>query len=406
MGFKNFGDEYKVMGLSAYGKPTEKNIVNEVISINSSGKFKLNLNYFVHHKQDIAQNWDGGIPQTKTLFSKKIFSIFKDYKEFQECDGHLNKVTEAHKNLASSIQSVYEDVFFNILNHLSNKYKNPNLTFSGGCAQNSLANGKILKNSNFKNLFIPSNPGDGGGSLGAAYYAHYCMGNVKISTKKTSSYLGSSFSKEQISNILEKYSSILEKDNCKIKYHDDFEKLCDYVAKEISEEKVIGWFQGEMEWGPRALGNRSILCDPRNVNIKELLNIKIKKRESFRPFAPSIIFDELHNWFEEFNHFEPYMSRVQSFRKDKIKTIPGVVHQDGTGRIQTVREIDNPKFYKLIKAFYVITNVPILLNTSFNENEPIVHTPEDAIRCFLRTKMDLLVIDNFCIQREKNQTYK
>jgi carbamoyltransferase len=398
MNFKNFGDEYKMMGLAAYGKPTEKKIVNNILFLKTNGRFELNLKYFMHHRQDITYNWDKGIPKTKTLFSNKIYSIFKDYNSFETNDSQLDKITEFQKNLSSSVQSVYEEAIFNILEYLSKKYKTDNLTLSGGCAQNSLANGKILMNSNFKNLFIPSNPGDGGGALGAAYYVNYYLNNQK-KKNRTSGYLGTSFDKNEIEETIKKYSKIFDEQQCKINYYGNFDEICDFAAKKISDKKVIGWFQDEMEWGPRALGNRSILCDPRNPDIKQLLNIKIKKRENFRPFAPSILFEEVSNWFENFQDFEPYMSRVQLFKKEKIKIVPGVAHIDGTGRLQTVRQNDNPKFYKLIKSFYSITNVPILLNTSFNENEPIVHTPEDAIKCFLRTDMDLLVIDNFCIQR-------
>jgi carbamoyltransferase len=401
IGFKNYGDEYKMMGLAAYGKPTEKKKVSNILSLKSNGKFELNLEYFTHHKYDITYNWDKGIPRTKKIFSKKIHSIFKDCNLFLINDSQSKKDIEFQKNLSSSVQSVYEDAVFHILNYLHKKYKNDNLTLSGGCAQNSLANGKIIKNSNFKNLFIPANPGDGGGALGAAYYVDYYYNNKK-KLRRTSGYLGTSFDNSDIEKIIKKYSKILNNEQFKINYYDNFNLICDFTAKKISNKKVIGWFQDKMEWGPRALGNRSILCDPRNPEIKQLLNLKIKKRENFRPFAPSILFEEVSNWFENFSDFEPYMSRVHLFKKEKMRFVPGVVHIDGTGRLQTVREKDNPKFYKLLKSFYSITNVPILLNTSFNENEPIVHSPEDAINCFFRTDMDLLVIGNFCIERVNN----
>jgi carbamoyltransferase len=217
--------------------------------------------------------------------------------------------------------------------------------------------------------------------------------------RNDNAYLGSSFSNDYIDKLLKKENNFLLKNNCEVIHIPDEEELCTYVARQISNKKVIGWFQENMEWGPRALGNRSILSDPRNPNIREDLNVKIKKRETFRPFAPSILLEEAQNWFEDFHEEEPFMSRVLKFKEEKIKLVPAVVHVDGTGRLQTVTKKNNLRFYKLIKSFFAQTGIPLILNTSFNENEPIVFKPEHALDCFLRTKMDLLVLQNYIIKR-------
>lgn len=391
LGFSSYGDEYKVMGLSAYGTPSELDKINKLIKLEKNGKFKLNLEYFNHHKKNLNYSWKNSLPKNKNIFNRKIQNLFGMPRNESE------DINYYHKNLAASVQKFYEISLFHILEYLYNKYKLKNLTLSGGCAQNSLANGKILKNTKFESLFIPSNPSDGGGAVGAAY----CLWN-KLSKKKPknflNAYLGISYSNSYIKNILIKYKIEMKKE-LKVILLKDFKELSIYIANQLSKQKIIGWFQDKMEWGPRALGNRSILADPRNLEIKNILNSKIKRRESFRPFAPSILFEEAHKWFENFTEQEQYMSRVLKFKKIKINIVPGVVHFDDTGRVQTVKLEDNYKYYNLIKEFYKITGVPIILNTSFNENEPIVNTPEEALDCFLRTKMDLLVLQNYIIIR-------
>jgi len=392
LGFPNYGEEYKVMGLSAYGVPSETNKIEKIIKLKKNGKFSLNLEYFNHHKKNLHYSWNDIFPKNEPIFNEKISKIF-GLPRSQNDD--LNNY---HKNLAASVQKFYEISLFHILDHLYKKYKLTNLTLSGGCAQNSLANGKILGNSNFKSLYIPSNPGDGGGAVGAAY----CLwGQLTKSKPKNNlnAYLGKSYSNNYIKNVLDNYK-IDSKKEFQVLLLDDFNKLSVYVAEQLSKKKIIGWFQDKMEWGPRALGNRSIIADPRNADIRNILNLKIKRRESFRPFAPSVLFEEANNWFEDFTEHEPYMSRVLKFKKNKVNIVPGVVHVDETGRLQTVKLESNYKYYSLIKEFFKITKVPIILNTSFNENEPIVNTPEEAINCFLRTQMDLLVLQNYIIIRK------
>ena len=393
LGFDNYGDEYKVMGLYSLVKPTELKKIENIISQKKNGKFLLNLDYFNHHKKKISYSWDDSSPKQESLFDlKKITELFGKPREKN------SEINEVHRNIAASVQVCYENILFNILNYIYKKFRIDRLTLSGGCAQNSLANGKIINNTSFKSLFVPSNPGDAGGAVGAAYCAWYQITKLRPSKNKTA-YLGSSYTNSYIEEVILQNKSILDFENCRFLYISDEDDLCKYVAEEISKKKVIGWFQGGMEWGPRALGNRSIISDPRNPDIRDLLNTKIKRRESFRPFAPSILLEEAADWFEDFNDEELYMSRVLKFKKDKIKLVPGVVHVDGTGRPQTVKQEDNKRYYNLIKNFKFITGIPILLNTSFNENEPIVLKPEQALDCFLRTKMDILVLENWVVTR-------
>jgi carbamoyltransferase len=391
LGFHNYGDEYKIMGLSSYGKPTECEKISKIIKQKNDHEFFLNLEYFVHHRENIYYSWDNTVPKQKNIFSNKILQLFGNPRNKEEV------INEEHKNIAASVQKVYEDILLNIINYIYKKYKINNLTLSGGCAQNSLANGKILSNTPFSSLFIPSNPGDAGGAVGAAYYVWH---NIKKARQYTEPmpYLGSSYDNIYVEKLLNNKKDELNIKKCNF-FSLEENDLCNYVAKEISNSKVVGWFQGRMEWGPRALGNRSILADPRDPNIKNILNLKIKKREEFRPFAPSILLEDAKNWFDNFEDEEPFMSRVLKFKKEKANLVPGVSHIDHTGRLQTVTMKQNIRFYKLIKSFKLITGIPLVINTSFNENEPIVKKPEEALECFLRTNMDILVMQDWIVIR-------
>ncbi len=387
LGFKSYGDEYKLMGLSPYGKPKYKKELFELISKTKEG-FKLNLDYFLHHKKKIFSLNENGQFIYKNLYSKKLYDLLGVERKPNE------KLTQNHMDLAKSVQSVYEEIFFHLLNNVQKKYNSENLTLSGGCAMNSVANGKILENTNFKNIYISPNPGDAGGSVGSAAYFLEKKLNYKVFVKNYE-YLGETFSNDNISNILDK-NKIRQKYFVKFI---DYSNLYILVCKKLTEEKIIGWFQGKMEWGPRALGNRSILADPRNPNIKNIINSKIKRRESFRPFAPSILDEFTKEWFEV-NKKVPYMSEVYQIKNLKRKLIPGVAHIDGSGRLQTVKYENNPIYHSLIKEFNNLTKVPIVLNTSFNENEPIVNKPEEAIDCFERTNMDIIVLGNWVLSKE------
>jgi len=392
LGFSNFGDEYKIMGLSSYGRPTEINNLRKIINLKKNGKFELNLDYFNHHKTRISHTWENASPKTNFLFNKKIEKLFGIQRSKDE------PISSYHYNLASSVQHQYEEVFFHILDYIYKKYGINQLTLSGGCAQNSLANGKILKNTKFNSLFIPSNPGDAGGAIGAAYTLWHKLKKVRPK-KNVNAYLGFDYTDNEIEKILKTNNEKLIIKKCRFVHYENEDFLCKFIAEEIAKKKIIGWFQGRMEWGPRALGNRSIIADPRSKNIKDIINSKIKRRESFRPFAPSVLFEEVNNWFLNFKDEEPFMSRVMEFYDNKKELVPGVVHIDGTGRLQTIKKEQNPRYYKLIKYFFNLTGVPMILNTSFNENEPIVLNPEQALNCFLRTEMDILVLNNWVITR-------
>lgn len=392
LGFRNFGDEYKVMGLSSYGKPTENYKLKNVINLKKEGKFELNIKFFSHQKNDPSYSWNNNCPNTNVLFNHNIEKLFGPPIVNQ------GTLEDFHKNLACSVQFKYEETLFHMLNYIYDKYKISNLTLSGGCAQNSLANGKITKNTKFSSIFVPSNPGDAGGAIGAAYVAWYNLKKVRPK-RNLSAYLGVNYNNKEVSKFIDSNKDNLLKKKCSFIEFKDEKGLLEFISEEITKQKVIGWFQGKMEWGPRALGNRSIIADPRKKNIRDIINLKIKKREIFRPFAPSILLEEVNNWFDNFHEEELFMSKVVKFKDNKKDLVEGVVHIDGTGRLQTVKYSDNPRFYNLIKGFYNLTGVPILLNTSFNENEPIVYTLDNALQCFLRTEMDILVIENWVIHR-------
>lgn len=386
LGFEKWGDEYKVMGLSASGKPIYLDKLKKLIKIKSGGKFKLNLDYFIFQKGGVGVEWGGVEPNVGKLYSNKLIELLGPAR------GKDEPIEERHADIAASAQALYEEIFFYILDNLYQQTKCETLCFAGGTAQNSLANGKIFKNSKFKNIYIPSAGYDAGTAVGAAYYVYNQILNKSRGYVMTSAYWGPEYSEEQIANSLEQADLKLKAK--KMRNDEIIKKTAEFLA----QGKVVGWFQGRTEWGPRALGNRSILANPCLSEMKDILNLKIKKRESFRPFAPSVLEEEAGNYFEE-KYPVPFMEKVYEIKIEKREKIPAVVHIDGTGRLQTVNEETNPLYYKLIKEFGHLTGVPILLNTSFNENEPIVNRPEEAIDCFLRTNMDVLVLGNYIIER-------
>ncbi len=388
LGFKFYGEEYKMMGLAAYGVPKyfdkiKKNLFLE----NTNDLFELNLEYFNHQKPGYKYI-TGESLEIDRIYSDKLNNLFssdisneKDYEEFK-------------KNFASSVQKVYEYFFEKIISIILNKNFSKNLVFSGGCALNSSANQYITSNSYFDNVYINYAPGDNGGAIGAAMIVASNF-NKNFENYK-SPYLGTKYSNEEIIYLLKNH-----KYENKISYETINEvKLFDHVAKIISEGNIIGWFQDEMEFGPRALGNRSILADPTKPNMKDIINKKIKKRELFRPFAPVTLKEFQRDWFES-NFISQYMSSLSMVKKDKQKIIPAITHIDGTARVQTVEKKTNYKLASLIESFKKITNVPVLLNTSFNENEPIVMNPEEALSCILRNDLDYLVMNNIIIKKLK-----
>ena len=384
LGFSDYGDEYKVMGLSSYGKPKYLDKLKQIIELKNDGFFKLNERYFRHFKDGVDMQWKAGKPSIKSLFTKK----WEDLLGKPRIKG--DQLQQWHIDLATSAQKLTEMVIFHLLDSLHKETGCDNICICGGVAQNSVANGRIIDNTPFKNIYIPSAGHDAGTSIGSALYLYNQILGKDRMPEINSAYFGSKFSNEEIIKILDK-----ERVRYIILSDDD---LFDKVSDKLVSGGVVGWFQGRAEFGPRALGHRSILVDPRRKDAKDLLNDKIKRREGFRPFAPSILKESVPEYFSK-NNLVPFMEMVIDINKDKHEEIPAVTHVDGTGRLQSVDKNISPRYYKLISKFAEKTGVPILLNTSFNENEPIVNKPVEALECFLRTKMDILVIENIIIER-------
>ena len=392
LGFPNYGDEYKVMGLAPYGKPEYLNEMRQIVKLQNDGGYSLNLDYFRHHKEKVAYEWENGSPVFGSLFSDKVAELFGPIR------GKDEELTQKHMDIAHSIQAMYEEAFFHLLNNLHERHGLDAVTVAGGCGMNSVANGKITRYTPFKKVYIQSAAGDAGGAIGAAFAVWNDLDKNTPRFVMDHAYWGPQFNNEAIGELLAEKSDEVQQQGCTVEKVDDETELCRQTAEVISEGKVVGWFQGRMEWGPRALGNRSIVCDPRRADMKDILNLKIKRRESFRPFAPSILREAVPEWFEQDDDV-PFMMKVFQIKENKRSEISAVTHADGSGRLQTVYKETNPLYYSLIEAFRDITGVPIVLNTSFNENEPVVCKPEEALACFLRTKMDVLVMGNYMVVR-------
>ena len=399
VGFKVNSGEYKVMGLAPYGKSIYKNLILEnLIDLKNDGSFRLDMSYF---------NFATGL----TMTNKKFDDLFG--QPVRKSEEEL--LTQFHMDIAASVQAVTEEIVLRLTKNIASEYKIKNLCLAGGVALNCVANGKILKNKIFNKIWIQPAAGDAGGSLGAALaYWHQELKKKRIVNSTDTmkgSYLGPKFE----NNIIEKELKVL---NANFKKHKE-DELIDILAKELSTKKTIGWFQGRMEFGPRALGGRSILADPRSAEMQKVLNLKVKFRESFRPFAPSILNEEACNWFE-LDEESPYMLLVANIKKEiqipmtteqknlfgieklniKRSEIPAVTHVDYSARVQTVHKETNPRYYKLIKKFNELTKCPILVNTSFNiRGEPIVCSVEDAFRCFMGTNLDILVVEDFILYK-------
>ncbi|HEY1980073.1 MAG TPA: carbamoyltransferase C-terminal domain-containing protein [Xanthobacteraceae bacterium] len=390
LGFLRYGDEYKLMGLAAYGNPSCRHEVEKLLTLRPDGGFRLDLDFFRHHNEDIAYEWHGGEPVCGLLFSQALVEVFGPPRSPD------SPIEDRHRNLAFATQAVYEDAFFHLLNALRSRYGHTAIALAGGCAYNSVANGKIKDRTGFAKSYLQSAAGDAGGAIGAAYAVWHRRG--ARAPQMTHAYWGPSFTDAELGALLADQHTAIATTGCNVRLIDDEQELLDLTAQAIADGLVVGWFQGRMEWGPRALGNRSILGDPRRADMKSILNLKIKRRESFRPFAPSVLREAVADWFER-NEDVPFMLQVLPIRAERRGQIPAVTHVDGTGRLQTVNGESNPRYHALIKAFYRITGVPMVLNTSFNENEPVVCRPEEALDCFLRTKMDVLVLGRYMVKR-------
>jgi carbamoyltransferase len=393
LGFPHYGDEYKVMGLAPYGQPNYVEQLKDVLELQKRGTFRLNLDYFRHASEKVEYEWNNGEPIVGTLFTPRLEKLLGPARRKEE------PIEQRHRDIARSTQVMYEDAFFSLLNAVHEKYPMPALALAGGCAMNSVANGKIYERTPFRSLYIQSAAGDAGGAIGSALFVWSQLRPDQRPKPLDHAYLGPRFSGQQVEREIEARRHEMADDRFEVRCSAGDNELVSDVAKWIADGAVVGWFQGAMEWGPRALGNRSILCDPRRGDMKDVLNSKIKRRESFRPFAPSILREATPDWFETDDDV-PFMMQVYRIRQEKRALIPAVTHVDGTGRLQTVTSTANPRYYSLISAFAKITGVPMLLNTSFNENEPVVCKPNEALDCFLRTNMDALVMGDWIIRRK------
>lgn len=392
LGFTRYGEEYKVMGLAAYGKPSEEIDLSRLVRLKDDGGFELDLSYFTHHSEGVSMLWNGGEPSIGTVYSDKLLQWLGPARRPDE------PVGDRHKALAASLQKVYEGAFFHLLNRVQKNTGSTRLCLAGGCALNSVANGKIFERTDFRELYVQAAAGDAGGAIGAAFETWHALSGAPRAFRMEHAYWGPEFSAAEIAKTLGSQAPALRDQGCAMQTAKSESALYDWTASRIAEGLVVGWFQGRMEWGPRALGNRSIVGDPRRADMKDILNLKIKRRESFRPFAPSVLAEKAAEWFET-DHEVPFMLEVRPVRPEKRAQIPAVTHVDGSGRLQTVTRAQNARYHALLSAFERKTGVPMVLNTSFNENEPIVCRPEEAIDCFLRTRMDVLVVGDAVLTR-------
>jgi carbamoyltransferase len=363
-----------------------------MISLKEQGRFELNLDYFLHHSSGVSMTWDGGAPSIDRVYSDELVSLLGPPRAKEET------VTQRHMNLAASFQGMYEEVAFHILNDLYRRTKLKALCLAGGCALNSVANGKLFDRTPFERLYVPPIAGDAGGAIGAAYVLWHQRMKQPRSFVLDRADWGPGFSDDAIQAELDRFHERLTESGWRIDKCISEEQLCRETADLIADRNIVGWFQGRMELGARALGQRSILADPRRHDMKDILNRRIKRRESFRPFAPSVLEEAADEYFEKVQ-LSPFMTMTSRVKSDKRAVIPAPTHVDGSGRVQTVNTSAQPLYARLLRAFHARTGVPVLLNTSFNEREPIVCTPREALDCLLRTKMDGLAIGSFLIRR-------
>jgi carbamoyltransferase len=395
LGFPHYGDEYKVMGLAPYGCATFLEAMHQIVHLEPDGGFRLNLRFFRHHRDNVQYQWEGS-PEVGDLFAPALEELLGPRRRPEE------PLDQRHHDIARSAQAMYEEALFHLACAVHKRSGLTDLALAGGCAMNSVANGKVRRMTPFRRLYVQAAAGDAGGAIGAAFAVWHKLGG-KRAFVMDHAYWGPAFGEQQIAKLLAANQSEIAEAGCMVEVISDEAALTSKTAAAIAAGQVVGWFQGRMEWGARALGNRSILCDPRRPDMKALLNAKIKRRESFRPFAPSVLQEAVSDWFEE-HDADPFMMQVSQIREEKRALIPAVTHVDGSGRLQTVSRATNPRYHRLINAFRALTGIPMVLNTSFNENEPVVCKPDEALDCFLRTKMDVLVMNDTSISRPGHAT--
>jgi carbamoyltransferase len=392
LGFPKYGDEFKVMGLAPYGQPDFAREVGSLVHVGDDGRFELDLSYFRHWSDGVSMTWEDGEPAIGAVFTPKLEALLGPARQPSD------PLTPKHEAIAASLQIVYEHAAMRILRHVQKSTRRKKLCFAGGCAMNSVANGKIRSQTDFEDVYIQPAAGDNGTALGAAFEAWHRHSNAPRSFVMRHGYWGPSFSDIEIATTLDDAKGEIVAKGCMRRCMADDGALTEWTARRIADGRVVGWYQGRMEWGARALGNRSILADPRRADMREIINTRIKFRERFRPFAPSILEDAVQEYFVD-GVIDPFMLHVYPIRPDKRAVVPAITHVDGSGRLQTVGPETNPLYWRLISAFRTLTGVPMLLNTSFNENEPIVLTPAEALDCFLRTSMDVIVLGHHILER-------
>jgi len=387
LGFPNYGDEYKMMGLSAFGEPRFADRVRQVVRTEED-QCRLNLDYFTHHNEGVEMTWDGGQPALGSIFSGKLA------EQFGPARAPRTEIRQRDMDLAASVQLVLEENYFALLNFVQKRTRSSRVCLAGGVALNCVANGMIFDRTDFRDVYVQPAAHDAGTSIGAALYVQHQVLKQPRSFIMRHVYYGPEYSDAEVQSAIEvtgcRFHKLAEAD------------LIGRTVDQIADGRIVGWFQGRAEFGPRALGNRSILADPRRKDMKDILNSRIKYREPFRPFCPSILAEKVGEYFET-DYPSPFMVMAYKIKPAQRERIPAVTHGDGTGRLQTVDQDVNPLFWKLIRRFDDLTGVPVLLNTSFNENEPIVHTPAQAIDCFLRTRMDVLSIGSCIIYKTENE---
>ncbi|MBI1259439.1 MAG: carbamoyltransferase [Chloroflexi bacterium] len=384
LGFPKYGDEGKVMGLAPYGSPKYMDAMHKLVRVQRDGSFELDLDYFAHHVEGAAMSWEGGEPTIGLLYSPKLIDLLGDPRVPR------SEITQQQMDVAASLQVMLEEAEFAVVNRLQRETGSTTLCLAGGVALNSVFNGKILPNTGFKDIYVQPAAGDAGTSLGVCYYIYHQVLDQPRTYVMNDAYTGNQYDNDTIRAELERVG---------LKYTQvDDAALVKRAAELVADGNVMGWFQGRMEWGPRALGSRSIIADPRRADMKDILNARIKQREKFRPFAPSVLLEATGDYFDQ-SYPDPFMLKVYGVLPGKQQEIPAVTHVDGTGRLQTVEQQYAPTYWSLINAFRELTGTPVVLNTSFNENEPIVRTPAEAIDCFARTKMDALAIGNYVVTK-------
>jgi len=395
LGFPAYGDEYKVMGLAAYGAADFAPAMRKIVALGRGGRFALDLAYFRHWSDGVSMSWDGGEPTIGRVFTPVIDALLGPARRPDE------PLEPRHEAIAASVQLVFEEAAFHVLRHVQAVTGLERLCLAGGCAMNSVANGKIRGATPFRHVFVQPAAGDDGTAIGAALHVSYGELDRPRAFAMEHGYWGPAFTDADIHGAIEAAGPALR--GALVRVIDDRDALCDWTAERLAEGGVVGWFQGRMEWGARALGNRSILADPRRADMRQIINARIKRREPFRPFAPAVLEEALDEYFEGAAP-DAFMMHVYPVRPDKRAIIPAVVHVDGSGRLQTVSRRANPLFWQLLRAWEKRAGVPVLLNTSFNESEPIVNTPAQALDCFLRTGMDAIVLGRTAIWRRPAAT--